>query len=192
MTQTTFDFQDGNGPVPAHQHTNGGGWIADTAHVDPTARVFGNARVFRNAWVFGDAQVFGDARVSGAARVSGDARVSGGAWVFGDAWVSGNAWVFEGVHTGVAPKPEEPQTTPACDHAGWLPPEAVQEAVDAALLSAYHVHLSKTEKERIDEAVREERERIRAALAWTLGDLGWNDSYVVYRRAMGCIDGGAA
>ena len=30
----TFDFKDGNGPVPAHQHPNGGGWVADTAKVD--------------------------------------------------------------------------------------------------------------------------------------------------------------
>ena len=28
---TTFDF--GKGPVPAHQHPNGGGWVADTATV---------------------------------------------------------------------------------------------------------------------------------------------------------------
>ena len=31
----TFDFQDGNGPVPAHRHINPdgttGGWVADTA-----------------------------------------------------------------------------------------------------------------------------------------------------------------
>lgn len=29
MTKT-FDF--GFGPVPAHWHPNGGGWVADTAH----------------------------------------------------------------------------------------------------------------------------------------------------------------
>ena len=62
MTQL-FDFEDGNGPVPAHHHVNGGGWVADTA------------RVSGNAWVYGDAQVYGDARVFGDARVSGDARV---------------------------------------------------------------------------------------------------------------------
>ena len=33
MTNTTFDFEDGNGPVPAHRHSNGGGWVADTAQV---------------------------------------------------------------------------------------------------------------------------------------------------------------
>ena len=26
---TTFDFEDGKGPVPAHQHPNGDGWVAD-------------------------------------------------------------------------------------------------------------------------------------------------------------------
>ena len=28
---TVYDF--GAGPVPAHQHPNGGGWVANTAHV---------------------------------------------------------------------------------------------------------------------------------------------------------------
>ena len=32
-----FDF--GNGPVPAHKHSNGGGWVADTASVADTAYV---------------------------------------------------------------------------------------------------------------------------------------------------------
>jgi hypothetical protein len=48
---TTFDFQDGKGPVPAHQHSNGGGWVADTA------KVYGNAKV-------SDAKVSGDAIVT--------------------------------------------------------------------------------------------------------------------------------
>jgi len=30
----TSDF--GSGPVPAHQHKNGGGWVADTAFVAET------------------------------------------------------------------------------------------------------------------------------------------------------------
>ena len=57
---TTFDF--GFGPVPAHQHPNGRGWVADTAHVDdsayigPDARVFGDARVYGGAWVYGGVQ----------------------------------------------------------------------------------------------------------------------------------------
>jgi len=67
---TKFDFQDGNGPVPAHKHPNGGGWVADTSSASKTAYVGPNARVF------GDARVFDGARVSGYARVSGNAEVS--------------------------------------------------------------------------------------------------------------------
>lgn len=76
---TTFDFGDSNGPVPAHQHTNGGGWVSDTARVSDTAQVSGKARVSDTA------QVSGNARVSGDARVHGDALVSGNAQVFGNA-----------------------------------------------------------------------------------------------------------
>jgi tetrahydrodipicolinate N-succinyltransferase len=73
---TTFDFGDGNGPVPAHKHPNGGGWVADTAtvaetaYVGPDAQVYGNAQVSENASVYGGARVFEDARVSGNARVT--------------------------------------------------------------------------------------------------------------------------
>ena len=56
-----FDFNDGNGLVPAHQHSNGGGWVADTASVDATVQVSGNARVY------GDARVYDNASVSGNA-----------------------------------------------------------------------------------------------------------------------------
>lgn len=46
---TTFDFEDGNGPVPAHRHTNPdgviGGWVADTAYVGPLAYVGPDANV---------------------------------------------------------------------------------------------------------------------------------------------------
>jgi len=49
---TTFDF--GNGLVPAHQHSNGGGWVADTATVSETAYVGPNAVVSGNARVSGN------------------------------------------------------------------------------------------------------------------------------------------
>jgi hypothetical protein len=58
-----FDF--GNGPVEAHRHINPnksiGGWVANTATVEPTvyigyyAWVYGNARVSGNALVYGNA-----------------------------------------------------------------------------------------------------------------------------------------
>jgi len=60
---TTYDFMDGNGPIPAHQHPNGGGWVADTAIVDATAYVGPNARVYDNARVYGDARVYDNARM---------------------------------------------------------------------------------------------------------------------------------
>lgn len=71
-----FDFQDGNGPVPAHRHVNGRGWVADTA------------RVYDKAWVSDDARVYGKALVHGQAGVYGKA------WVYGDARVYGKTWVY--------------------------------------------------------------------------------------------------
>ena len=83
MTLTTHDFGDGFGAVPAHRHCNGGGWVADTAHIADTAYVGLGARVFGEAYVFGEARVFGAARVYGGARVYGESRVYGEAHVFG-------------------------------------------------------------------------------------------------------------
>ena len=60
---TAFDF--GTGPVPAHQHPNGGGWVADTA---TDAEVSGyTVDVLEEilAVVSGDTEVSGNARVSG-------------------------------------------------------------------------------------------------------------------------------
>jgi len=97
---TTYDFEDGNGPVPAHQHPYGGGWVADTSKVSKTAYVGPDAKVFGKAWVSSDAKVFGDVQVFGNAQVSGNAQVFGNVQVFDDAWVSGTAevsgkaWVF--------------------------------------------------------------------------------------------------
>ena len=67
---TTFDFGDGKGPVPAHQHCNGGGWVADTDVADKTAYVGLDARVYGKARVFGNAQVCGNAWISGNAQIS--------------------------------------------------------------------------------------------------------------------------
>ena len=70
-----FDFQDGNGLVPAHKHPNGGGWVANTAsvaesvYVGPKAQVSGLARVYGSAWVYDTARVSGSAAVYESARV---------------------------------------------------------------------------------------------------------------------------
>ena len=91
---TYHDFKDGKGPVPAHRHCKGKGWVADTTTVENTVYVGLNAQVYGYAQVAGDAKVAGDAQVYGDASVYGDARVSGNAQVSGDAWVSGNAEVL--------------------------------------------------------------------------------------------------
>ena len=84
----THDFNDGNGAVPAHRHSNGGGWVAETAKVDESAHVGPHAKVYGNAWVNGNASIFGNAEVYGYAWVFGNA------WVSGDAQVCGNARVY--------------------------------------------------------------------------------------------------
>ena len=101
-SSNSFDFGDGI-PVAAHRHTNldgsEGGWVADTATVQPTAiigknaKISGNAEIGGFAVVSGDAKVYGDAWVFDNAKVTGDAVVSGNAKVTGDAVVSGNAKV---------------------------------------------------------------------------------------------------
>ena len=49
MTELTFDFGDGRGPVPAHRHINPdkseGGWVADSATVAVTTTIHVNAMV---------------------------------------------------------------------------------------------------------------------------------------------------
>jgi UDP-3-O-[3-hydroxymyristoyl] glucosamine N-acyltransferase len=91
---STFDFNDGNGPVPAHRHENGRGWVADTASVDASAFVGDRARVYGDAWVCDNAQVCGDAWVCDNAQVYGNAQVCGNARVCDDARVGGNAQVY--------------------------------------------------------------------------------------------------
>ena len=58
MSETTTRAHDfGAGPIPAHRHANGGGWVADTATVADTA------------YVGPEALVYGDARVCGRQEV---------------------------------------------------------------------------------------------------------------------------
>jgi UDP-3-O-[3-hydroxymyristoyl] glucosamine N-acyltransferase len=95
------DFGDGQGEVPARQHTRGGGWVAETAcveescYVGPHAVVFGKARVTGNAIVNDYARVYGEARVYDEAKVYGEAQVFDNVHVFNQAKVSGKAKVYE-------------------------------------------------------------------------------------------------
>jgi len=87
---TTFDFGDGKGPVPAHRHPFGGGWVADSAiveagvWVDPDARVFGNAQARDFADLFGNAKLSGNAMLGGSVTLCDDAHMSGSAVLSGD------------------------------------------------------------------------------------------------------------
>jgi hypothetical protein len=85
-----YDFGDGKGMVPAHQHVNGGGWVAETAHVAATAFVSPKSKVFGKAKVIFDASLLGESEVADRAFVFDrasltdsiaidDARVFGGA-----------------------------------------------------------------------------------------------------------------
>ena len=66
--------------VSGRFHENGGGFVADTAHVDPTAYVgrealvTDNARVTDHATVTDTSEVYGNARVTDNALVYGNAR----------------------------------------------------------------------------------------------------------------------
>lgn len=96
----SVDFGDGQS-VPAHQHPKGGGWVAETAHVDetcyvgPYAVVYGNAQITGSAIINDYAKVYGDAKVYGNAKVYGDAQVFDTAQVYGNARVSGKAKIYE-------------------------------------------------------------------------------------------------
>lgn len=54
------DFQDGRGPVPAHMHANGGGWVENTATVAPTAYVGPHAQVKLFAKILDSARLEGN------------------------------------------------------------------------------------------------------------------------------------
>lgn len=89
------------------KHSNGGGYVYKTAHVEPTAfvgitaTVYGEARVLGNASIVGNAQVFGQAVIRGDAVIQGDAhvfdlcRIGGSARVCLNSQVFGNAVVVD-------------------------------------------------------------------------------------------------
>ena len=87
-----FDFGDGRGAVPAHTHSRGGGWVADSAKVAFIVWVEKNAVVCGMADVSGHVRLLGRARACGNARISGnDVIVSEDAVIEGDAVVSDSA-----------------------------------------------------------------------------------------------------
>lgn len=69
MTTQLFDFNDGNGLVVAHQHPNGGGWVANSANVassafiGTSATIAGNVRIDSNSILFGEATLRGKTKI---------------------------------------------------------------------------------------------------------------------------------
>jgi len=78
-----------------HQHSNGGGWVQDTALVEPSAYVGPNALVFDSARVLEKARVCDSARVHGQAWVRDAAHVCGRARVRDFASLWDDACVYE-------------------------------------------------------------------------------------------------
>ena len=92
-----YDFQNGCGEIPAHRHANGGGWVADTAHIDDTAYIGENARVFGHAKIKDYAVISGDAEVSGYATVQKNACIKGNAVIRGTCIIEDSAEVSDNV-----------------------------------------------------------------------------------------------
>ena len=83
------------GMAQGHYHSNGGGFVAETARVDDSVYVGKNAKVLGYATVTGNAQIKDYATVTGAAKVSGNAIISGHAVVAENATVKDNAIVSD-------------------------------------------------------------------------------------------------
>ena len=98
------DFLDGNGPVPAHRHSYGNGWVADTAkvadtaYVGPQARVFGNASVLEQARICDYAEVSGHSTVRGNARLCGTSKVQGSALVEDGVVLESDCFIGTNIH----------------------------------------------------------------------------------------------
>lgn len=84
-------------PKLARRHINPdgseGGWVSDTAHVDPTCFIGRDACVYDEAQVLDFARIEDEAKICGNARISGNAKVSSYAYVGGFAQVGEDAIV---------------------------------------------------------------------------------------------------
>ena len=85
-----------------HRHANGGGWVAESASVDPTAYVGEHCMVLDGAKVLGGASIEGYAVLSGPEVVVKDnAKVYGKAMIYGAAEISGYARVRRSINNRV-------------------------------------------------------------------------------------------
>ena len=117
------------------RHPNGGGFVADNAHVAATAYVGPNAMVLDGARVKDNACIKEFAVVLGPKTViSGNAKIGGRAWVFGDITVSGNARILEAATVSTILRTPR---TPSVRHEGQA------EITGSAVIKGEHfLHLS--------------------------------------------------
>jgi len=92
----TFDFGSGERGARRHKNPDGtlGGWVADSALVEPTAYVERDALVFNEAKVLDQARILGTSQIYDTSEVHDQAKVFGNAVVCGEAMISENAEVY--------------------------------------------------------------------------------------------------
>jgi NDP-sugar pyrophosphorylase family protein len=106
---------DVNGPIPTHQHPNGGGLVADTAQVDDSVYIGSNVQIYGEVKISGDVQIYDSVRISDNVQISGSVIISDNAQIWGNAHIHGkkvciygNAHIYNAEITGKAR---------VCDHA---------------------------------------------------------------------------
>lgn len=80
-----------------HAHSNGGGWVADSANVADSVYVGPNAMVLGSATLTGNVRVEDYAIVAGSTTANDNVVISGHAVVDGGGWVYDNGWKFDNV-----------------------------------------------------------------------------------------------
>jgi hypothetical protein len=111
MPTLAHDF--GYGPVAAHRHPNGGGWVADSATVTDNAYVGPDATVSGRATVCGQARIVDSGAVRDHARVGEYGVVGGTAVAAGHASISrclvlDGTWILDPAAVGRAPGDPDP------------------------------------------------------------------------------------
>jgi len=92
-----FQFKHCNNAVPAYRHTNPdgsiGGWVAETALVEPTVYIAPDAQVFEYASVKGNAKILHESYVCEFATVQDSAVVDDYSMVCGNSFIHDDAYV---------------------------------------------------------------------------------------------------
>lgn len=104
MSSFLHDFEDGEGPVSAHFHLNGGGIVADTATVSSDSIVSPNASVGGRAMVLNKTKILDHSRVYGNAYVANEVSIEDRVRVFGTAEVKNGLVLFGDCVVSVPPK----------------------------------------------------------------------------------------